>query len=95
MRTTSGLIWSGALAVMTPVATRLGLRANLVQFSLLVAVNAFVGAMVGMERSNLPTIAEHESLSDAYGRRVVLIAGWVVACPVPFLLSSGERAATS
>ncbi|MGH2951453.1 MAG: MFS transporter, partial [Solirubrobacterales bacterium] len=37
---------------------RLGLRENLVQFSLLVAVNAFVGAMVGLERSTLPLIGE-------------------------------------
>ena len=37
---------------------RLGLRENLGQFALLVVVNAFVGAMVGMERSILPTIAE-------------------------------------
>ena len=35
---------------------RLGLRENLGQFSLLVAVNAFVGAMVGLERSTLPII---------------------------------------
>ena len=35
---------------------RLGLRENLAQFSLLVAVNAFVGAMVGLERSTLPLI---------------------------------------
>lgn len=40
--------------------TRLGLRANLGQFSLLLLVNAFVGAMVGMERSVLPLIAERE-----------------------------------
>ena len=39
---------------------RLGLRENLAQFSLLVVVNAFVGAMVGMERSILPAIAEQE-----------------------------------
>ena len=39
---------------------RLGLRANLAQFSLLVVVNAFVGAMVGMERSILSSIAEEE-----------------------------------
>ena len=39
---------------------RLGLRENLAQFSLLVLVNAFVGAMVGMERSILPAIAEQE-----------------------------------
>jgi putative ABC transport system ATP-binding protein len=31
-------------------AVRLGLRENLSQFSLLVVVNAFVGAMIGMER---------------------------------------------
>lgn len=41
-------------------SVRLGLRENLAQFSLLVVVNAFVGAMVGMERSILPAIAEHD-----------------------------------
>lgn len=93
---------------------RLGLRENLGQFSLLVLVNAFVGAMIGMERSILPAIAEEEfqlvartsilsfilvfgltkavtnyfagSFSDRWGRRQVLIAGWLVAVPVPFLL---------
>ena len=39
---------------------RLGLRENLAQFSLLVALNAFVGAMVGLERSTLPLIGEQE-----------------------------------
>ena len=95
-------------------APRLGIRANLPQFSLLLLVNAFVGAMVGMERSILPAIAEQEFLlaarsavlsfiivfgitkaitnyfagrfSDAYGRKIVLITGWLVAIPVPFLL---------
>lgn len=102
---------------MTPTSTdtpRLGLRANLAQFSLLVVVNAFVGAMVGMERSILPSIAEEEfhlaakvailsfivvfgvskaltnyvagRVSDAVGRKRVLVAGWLVAVPVPFLL---------
>jgi MFS family permease len=93
---------------------RLGLRENWAQFSLLVLVNAFVGAMVGMERSILPAIAEDEfelaartailsfivvfgvtkaltnyfagRLSDRYGRKAVLIAGWLVAAPVPFAL---------
>ena len=93
---------------------RLGLRENLAQFSLLVVVNAFVGAMVGMERSILPPIAEQEfhlaartavlsfivvfgitkaltnylagRLSDRFGRKHVLVAGWIVATPVPFLL---------
>jgi MFS family permease len=92
----------------------LGLRENLGQFSLLVVVNAFVGAMVGMERSILPPIAEQEfhlvaksavlsfivvfgitkaltnylagRLSDRFGRKHVLVAGWLVAVPVPFLL---------
>ena len=41
-------------------ARRLGLRANWRQFALLVVVNAFVGAMVGLERSVLPTLAEEE-----------------------------------
>jgi MFS family permease len=41
-------------------AVRLGLRENLAQFSLLVAVNAFVGAMVGLERSALPLVAEQD-----------------------------------
>ncbi len=95
-------------------AIRLGLRENLGQFSLLVVVNAFVGAMVGMERSILPAIAEADfhlaarsavlsfivvfgvtkagtnylagRLSDRFGRKHVLIAGWLVAVPVPLLL---------
>jgi MFS family permease len=39
---------------------RLGLRANAAQFSLLVALNALVGAMVGLERSVLPLIGERD-----------------------------------
>jgi MFS family permease len=38
---------------------RLGLRANLAQFSLLVAVNALVGGMIGQERTVLPLLATH------------------------------------
>lgn len=105
---------------MTPSASpepgriRLGLRENLGQFALLVLVNAFVGAMVGLERSILPAIAEQEfqlaartavlsfivvfgiakaltnygagRLSDRWGRKHVLVAGWLVAVPFPFLL---------
>jgi MFS family permease len=37
---------------------RLGLRENAAQFALLVAINAFVGAMVGLERSTLPLIGQ-------------------------------------
>jgi MFS family permease len=93
---------------------RLGLRENIGQFSLLVIVNAFVGAMVGLERSILPAVAEIDfhlaakaailsfivvfgvskaltnylagRLSDRLGRKHVLVAGWLVATPVPFLL---------
>lgn len=92
----------------------LGLKENLSQFSLLVIINAFVGAMIGLERSILPQIAEKEfhlsaksailsfivvfgltkalmnyfagSLSDKYGRKIVLVTGWLVAVPVPFTL---------
>jgi MFS family permease len=93
---------------------RLGLRENWAQFSLLVLVNAFVGGMVGLERSILPAIAEQEfgiaahaailsfivafgvtkaatnylagRLADRFGRKHVLVAGWLVAIPVPLLL---------
>jgi hypothetical protein len=46
--------------VTSSPSIRLGLGPNLAQFSLLVVVNAFVGAMVGLERSILPAIAEDE-----------------------------------
>ena len=39
---------------------RLGLSANLAQFSLLVGVNALVGGMLGQERTVLPLLAEEE-----------------------------------
>jgi MFS family permease len=45
---------------VSAVRVALGLRANLAQFSLLVAVNAFVGAMVGLERSTLPLVGRHD-----------------------------------
>ncbi len=93
---------------------KLGLRDNWAQFWLLVLVNAFVGGMVGLERSILPAIAQQDfgmvanaailsfivafgltkaatnyvagRVSDRFGRKHVLIAGWVIAVPVPFLL---------
>jgi MFS family permease len=92
----------------------LGLRANLTQFSLLVAVNALVGAMVGQQQNVLPLLAEREfgltgytfllsyvlafglakaaanylagSWSDRFGRKPVLVAGWLLALPVPLML---------
>jgi MFS family permease len=93
---------------------RLGLRENLGQFSVLVVLNAFVGAMVGLERTVLPLLGEQEfgltsktaitsfivsfgitkavlnlvaaRLSDRVGRKPILIAGWLLALPVPFLI---------
>ncbi len=47
-------------STQSEVTIRLGLRKNLVQFSLLVLINAFVGAMVGLERAVLPLIAEQD-----------------------------------
>jgi len=41
----------------TQVVLRLGLRANLAQFMLLVGVNALVGGMIGQERTVLPLLA--------------------------------------
>jgi MFS family permease len=94
---------------------RLGLRANAAQFGLLVAVNAFVGAMVGLERSTLPLIGKDDfglssstallsfiaafglakavtnlgagAYAGRLGRRRLLIAGWVLALPVPVLIA--------
>ena len=52
-----------AASSMPPPAIRLGLRENWQQFSLLVLINAFVGGMVGLERTVVPLIG-----SDAYHR---------------------------
>jgi MFS family permease len=100
---------------VTSTEVRLGLRENLAQFSLLVAVNAFVGAMVGLERATLPLVGREDfdltssaavlsfivafgiakaltnlgagALAQRAGRRRLLIAGWVVALPVPLLIA--------
>jgi MFS family permease len=45
---------------MSPASVRLGLRANAAQFALLVALNALVGALVGLERSVLPLVGKRE-----------------------------------
>ena len=45
---------------MTASGVRLGLRENAAQFSLLVAINAFVGAMVGLERSTLALVGRED-----------------------------------
>ena len=102
---------SGSDAAPAPV---LGLRANWRQFWLLVLVNAFVGTMVGLERTVLPLLAEHDfglasrsamlsfiatfgvvkaltnalagHLGDRWGRKRVLVVGWLFALPVPPLV---------
>lgn len=104
----------------TPVAesegrpVRLGLKENWRQFSLLMLINAFVGGMVGMERTVVPLIGSEEfgitsttlvvsfivsfgvikalanlvsgRLADAWGRKYVLVLGWLVGLPVPFMI---------
>lgn len=93
---------------------QLGLKENWKQFTILVIVNAFVGGMIGMERSIFPEFAEEifgiESktailsfitafgitkavtnyltgkLANRFGRRKLLLFGWLLAIPIPFLL---------
>ncbi len=93
---------------------RLGLTENRKQFTLLVVVNAFVGGMIGLERTIIPQIAEADfgmaartailsfivvfgitkaitnyytgTLSNHFGRKNLLITGWLFALPVPILL---------
>jgi MFS family permease len=95
-------------------SVRLGLRENWEQFTLLVAVNAFVGATVGIERVLLPLLAEREfglasraailsfiasfglvkalanlfagRISEHWGRKKVLVVGWLFALPVPAII---------
>jgi MFS family permease len=99
---------------ITDAPIRLGLRENLAQFALLVAVNALVGGMIGQERTVLPLLADEVfgltaftaamtfivafgivkaatnffagTLSDRYGRKPVLVTGWIIGLPVPLLL---------
>ncbi|MBP7345288.1 MAG: hypothetical protein RL135_509 [Bacteroidota bacterium] len=91
-----------------------GLKENKTQFLLLVLVNAFVGAMVGMERSILPEFGKAlfslsaasaltsfivafgiskaisnyavGILSRKFTRKQILVTGWLLASPVPFIL---------
>lgn len=93
---------------------KLGLKENWKQFTLLVVVNAFVGGMVGMERSIIPQFAELKfdiasktailsfitafgitkaianyytgRLANTFGRKNLLLIGWLIAIPIPFML---------
>jgi len=97
---------------------QLGLKENRVQFILLVIVNAFIGGMIGMERTIFPQFAELTfgvasktailsfitafgitkaitnyftgRLAKRFGRRNLLLAGWLLAIPVPFMLIYAE-----
>ncbi|MFL5958154.1 MAG: MFS transporter [Solirubrobacterales bacterium] len=64
---------------MSGPQVRLGLRENLPQFSLLVCVNAFVGAMVGLERSTLPLIGRTEFQLTSSAAVVSFIAAFGLA----------------
>ncbi len=98
---------------------RLGLWENLGQFSLLMLINAFVGAMVGLERTVVPLIGEREfgltsktaivsfivsfgvvkalcnlfaaRISETWGRKRILVLGWLVGLPVPFIIIWADR----
>jgi MFS family permease len=98
---------------------RLGLKENWQQFLLLVIINAFVGGMVGLERTILPQIAEQEfhiaartailsfiivfgivkaatnyftgTLANKWGRKNLLIIGWIIGIPVPLILMFAEN----
>jgi len=102
------------LALEPDSAVKLGLKENWRQFALLVLINAFVGGMVGVERTVVPLIGAEEfhlesttlitsfivsfgvvkafanlvsgQLADTWGRKRVLIVGWLVSLPVPFLI---------
>jgi MFS family permease len=93
---------------------KLGLKPNINQFLLLIIVNAFVGAMIGLEQTVIPILGKEEfdlesnalilsfiagfglvkailnlfagNISDKFGRKNVLVLGWLFGIPVPFIL---------
>ena len=60
----------------TPKPIRLGLGANLAQFSLLVGVNALVGGMIGQERTVLPLLATEVFGLTAFTATLTFIAAF-------------------
>ena len=79
---------------MTQRRVELGLRENLGQFSLLIAVNAFVGAMVGLERSVLPLLGEVKVTSAlAFDTGVYLVVVGLVLMTLRAIQSAWRRLA--
>src|SRR5437870_4977104 len=77
--------------VRTAAPVRLGLRANLAQFALLVGVNALVGGMIGQERTVLPLLAERVFHLHAFTAALTFIVAFgAVAAPA---LATGYIAA--
>src|SRR2546422_11588864 len=74
---------------MSTAGIRLGLRANAGQFALLVALNAFVGAMVGLERSVLPLIGERDFGLSSKGAILSFVAAFGVAKAIANLAAGG------
>jgi MFS family permease len=69
------------------VGVRLGIRANLAQFSLLIGVNALVGGMIGQERTVLPLLAEQGFGLAAVTASLTFIVAFGLTKPVANLLA--------
>ena len=74
---------------MTPEPARLGLRENAAQFSLLVGLNAFVGAMVGLERSVLPLVGERDFGLESKGAILSFVVAFGIAKALANLAAGG------
>jgi MFS family permease len=79
---------------VTAGAVRLGLRANARQFTLLVVLNGFVGAMVGLERSVLPLVGESEFGLTSTSAVLSFVVAFGIAKAIANLAAGGlaERA---
>jgi len=74
---------------VTREAVRLGLRANARQFALLVGLNAFVGAMVGLERSVLPLVGERDFGLTSKGAILSFVVAFGIAKACTNLAAGG------
>ncbi len=71
------------------ISARLGLRANARQFGLLVALNGFVGAMVGLERSVLPLVGERDFHLDSRAAILSFVVAFGIAKALSNLVAGG------